>query len=376
MYTELAQILAGIRFTESGGNYAGNYGKRMFREGEEYIGAYGLPRSQWTPWSTFAGLKNAPIGSPEAQDRVAASVLTAYKERYGSWDLAIVAWFAGPEQANKLAAQGGIPGLEQYSPETAKYLDSVVSSSKAVPAEFLKTIRPDSFALSKIGTANWVMPVAGESKWSRGSYMDKHTKHDGSHHAIDVYAAEGTPIVSPVAGKVIATGSGGRGGNWARILGNDGVTYYFAHMAAEARVAKGQPVRPGIHIGYVGDTGSAKGTSPHLHFSMRKGNQPINPSQFLEGAAAYEWNQTAQALGVNTATIETPRVAQGAMMTSWLQGLSAKMAGGNPVLPERVMVEEGASLEDAGLNDAKVRQPMERESGLETPRDAQAGEPL
>lgn len=367
-FEDLARILAAIRFTESKGNYAGDYSGRQFVNGEEYIGAYSIPRSQWQPWSTFAGLRGAPAESSEAQDKTAASVLMAYYNHYGSWDMAITAWFAGPENTNAVIGAGGIAALEQYMPEAAQYLSAVTSSSDKVPSQFLKPIEPSMFALQTAKGNGWVMPVAGESEWSRGSFMDKHTKHSGSHHAIDVYAQEGTPIVAPVAGKVTSSGSGGRGGNWVRMLGNDGVEYYFAHMAAETVAAKGSVVRPGFHLGYVGDTGSAKGTKHHLHFSMKKDGRAINPSQFLESGNALSWNEQTSALDPRAGEIgyEEPYTSQGAMMTGWLQGLSSQMAEGDPVLPERGRFP--ADELDEGIQIRESRQPAEEQQPTAAPR--------
>jgi murein DD-endopeptidase MepM/ murein hydrolase activator NlpD len=336
-YENLSRILAGMRYVESGGNWAGDYTRRIWVNGLEYFGAYGIQRSMWAPFSTFAGLKNAPMNSIAAQDKTVASVLQAYKERYGSWDMALIAWFMGPAEANKLMDLGGVAALSQLSPETSKYLTGVTTSAKEVPLAYLKTIMPDAFAQINSSMSSWIMPVAGRSEWSRGSYMAQHTKHSGSHYAIDIYSTEGTPIVSPVAGKVVGSGSGGRGGNWVRVLGNDGITYYFAHMAAPTVARKGDVVRPGYHLGYVGDTGSAKGTKPHLHFSMRLGNRPINPSQLLEGSAALAWNERVTALDprLTEAEMDSTLTPQAGMLTDWVQGLSDTVASGQErELPE------------------------------------------
>lgn len=137
--------------------------------------------------------------------------------------------------------------------------------------------------------SDWVFPVVGSVEYSGGSYMAGNTKsHRGrSHKAIDIYAAEGTPIVTPVGGTVQETGSGKTGGNYARIIGDDGVIYYFAHMQSRSHLRAGQRVEKAVLVGFVGRTGSAKTTKPHLHFSMRttSGHKAaINPKPYLDGA--------------------------------------------------------------------------------------------
>ena len=131
---------------------------------------------------------------------------------------------------------------------------------------------------------SWVFPIAGPSEWSPGSWMPNTLTHRGrTHAAIDLYAEPGTPIVAPVSGTVTASASGDVGGNYVRIVGDDGFVYYFAHMQDASPLQKGQRINVADIIGFVGNTGSAKNTKPHLHFSMRgrAGNQPINPIPYL-----------------------------------------------------------------------------------------------
>ena len=131
---------------------------------------------------------------------------------------------------------------------------------------------------------NWVNPVAGPNEWNAGSWMPNTKTHRGRNHAaIDIYANTGTPIVAPVSGTVIASSSGKIGGNYVRIRGDDGVIYYFAHMAQRSHLQKGQRISRADIVGRVGNTGSARSTSPHLHFSMRSATTkaPINPVSYL-----------------------------------------------------------------------------------------------
>ena len=131
---------------------------------------------------------------------------------------------------------------------------------------------------------NWVNPVAGPNEWSAGSWMPNTLTHRGRNHAaIDIYAQTGTPIVAPSSGTVIASAAGKIGGNYVRIRGDDGVIYYFAHMAQRSHLQKGQRINRADIVGRVGNSGSARNTKPHLHFSMRSAatNKPINPVSYL-----------------------------------------------------------------------------------------------
>ena len=108
-------------------------------------------------------------------------------------------------------------------------------------------------------------------------------KYTHSHHdypATDIQAKKGCAFVSPVAGVVDEivlvdkwsgkTNKGAdRGGLSVSIIGDDGIRYYGSHLSKiEANVIPGLRVASGDKLGEVGATGSAKGTSPHLHFGI------------------------------------------------------------------------------------------------------------
>lgn len=113
----------------------------------------------------------------------------------------------------------------------------------------------------------YVFPVSISDK---KSYM--HSHHDYSATDIFVYngktPTQGHPIVAVTSGVVKLIGSSGKGGNSVLMLGDDGFTYYFAHMQkGSLQVKKGQKVTAGQQIGRMGDTGNTRG-NPHVHFGI------------------------------------------------------------------------------------------------------------
>ena len=142
-----------------------------------------------------------------------------------------------------------------------------------------------------------VFPVPGgtyTNDW--GGPRSGGRKHQGT----DIFAERGTPIVAVVDGTVTKMGPQKVGGNRLWING----TYYFAHLDSFAKGLKtGSVVKAGQVIGYVGDTGDAKGTPPHLHFgydpSGSHGQKWENPFPVLErwkqGRASLEPAAVAQA---------------------------------------------------------------------------------
>jgi murein DD-endopeptidase MepM/ murein hydrolase activator NlpD len=86
----------------------------------------------------------------------------------------------------------------------------------------------------------------------------------GGYPAADIFAAKGSNILAPVAGRLEGHYSP-LGGNSAILFGADGKFYYFAHM--QDAVPTRQMAR-GAVVGHVGNTGNAAGTLPHLHFAI------------------------------------------------------------------------------------------------------------
>lgn len=94
------------------------------------------------------------------------------------------------------------------------------------------------------------------------------------HLGNDMFAARGTPVRAPVSGRV-EQAIGPAGGNALQLYGNDGHRYYFAHLD---RFGLGGTVAAGTVIGYIGNTGNAITTPPHLHFELHPGGgDAVNP---------------------------------------------------------------------------------------------------
>jgi murein DD-endopeptidase MepM/ murein hydrolase activator NlpD len=134
----------------------------------------------------------------------------------------------------------------------------------------------------------FVFPVAGEvefiDSWGYPRMMGTASAH--WHQGTDIFATYGTPLIASENGVLDRIGVGSLGGNKLWVKGESGTEYYYAHLAAFAPgIANGQRVRAGELIGYVGDTGNARGTSPHLHFEIHPGGVgPVNPYPLLKAA--------------------------------------------------------------------------------------------
>lgn len=103
-----------------------------------------------------------------------------------------------------------------------------------------------------------------------------------AHKGVDMMAPRGTPTVAPVSGTVRHDGNSIGGLSW-HLNGDNGDYYYGTHLDSYANVGAGH-VEAGMVIGYVGDTGNARGT-PHLHFEIHPGGgAAVNPYPYVAEA--------------------------------------------------------------------------------------------
>ena len=104
-----------------------------------------------------------------------------------------------------------------------------------------------------------------------------------SHEGVDIFASQGTPVFSATDGYVVITDFGYRGGRNVIVLGPGRVHYYYAHFIRIADgITEGTKLTQDTVLGYVGATGNAVGTPPHLHFGVYpKTWEPVNPYGML-----------------------------------------------------------------------------------------------
>lgn len=127
---------------------------------------------------------------------------------------------------------------------------------------------------------------------------------DRLHEGQDIFAAKGTPVLSATRGLVYNIGENNLGGQTVSVIGAGGRVYYYAHLDAYApRLAVGDPVTTRTVLGYVGTTGNAQGTPPHLHFGIYTSSGAINPLPLLSDRTAPRLTNTP-----SPRTTRNPRV--------------------------------------------------------------------
>lgn len=114
-----------------------------------------------------------------------------------------------------------------------------------------------------------------------GSARSQGRRHEG----IDIMAKQGTKVISSTPGVVVDLRNNNLGGKVVWVAGPAGSYHYYAHLDKHKRGLKiGDWVKKGQVIGYVGNTGNARGGSPHLHYGVYlggKGRGAVNPYLYL-----------------------------------------------------------------------------------------------
>ena len=106
-----------------------------------------------------------------------------------------------------------------------------------------------------------------------------------THEGIDILAPRGTKVFSATEGLVADLRNNNLGGKVVWIMGPAGTWHYYAHLDDHKRgLSVGDYVKKGDLIGYVGNTGNARHTAPHLHYGLYlqgKGRGAVNPYPYL-----------------------------------------------------------------------------------------------
>lgn len=128
----------------------------------------------------------------------------------------------------------------------------------------------------------YVFPVYGDS-YGYSNDWGAPRRHTGTHEGTDVFAPTGTPVLAVTDGTLYRVGTRKVPGNRMWLRNREGDTFFYAHLAAFAHDARnGRRVRAGDVIGFVGSTGDAERTPPHLHFEIHPDDgEAVNPYPFL-----------------------------------------------------------------------------------------------
>jgi len=244
-------------------------------------------------WSLVATAPN-PIATvpPTPQDvlarltdpSVTATTVTARKQRASSE----VGSDTGAAAASSTGPQ--IPGTPPDSALAAKLRQSQSRNAPvaagpapvaAASAGQVPYATPTIASYSLPSGATDVFPVAGGASFTD----DWGGPRPGgrTHQGIDLFAATGTPIVAVGDGVLFKVGWNAVGGWRFWLRDRWGNEFYYAHLSAYAPAAReGAVVRAGTVLGFVGNTGDARTTPPHVHFEIHPaGGNAVPPFPYV-----------------------------------------------------------------------------------------------
>ena len=216
----------------------------------------------------------------EAEQKKQRSILAEVDAQLEEWEHDIVA--LGREQASiealiaeRAAAAAAAAAAAEAAQERHRSTSAASSAPASNPSPATTAAPTTTAAPSRSGL---VRPVPGGVSSGYGKRV--HPIHGGVrlHTGWDMNGGMGQPIVAAAGGTVIYAGVKGGYGNTLMVDHGGGMVTLYAHQSKFA-VGYGASVGAGQVIGYVGSTGDS--TGPHLHFEVRIGGGPVNPSRYL-----------------------------------------------------------------------------------------------
>ncbi len=248
--------------------------------------------------------------------------------------------------------------------------------------EFVLRLQPEllrggSYSVRLEIQAQLVFPVEGRG--SEYIYSWFGAPRDGGariHRGVDIFARRGTPVLAASAGRVSRVRDTRIGGKvvWVRDPVRNASVYY-AHLDSQY-VRDGQEVQAGDTVGFVGNTGNARTTPPHLHLGLyRRGEGAVDPFPFIDPVRAT----------IPELTVDTERLGAWSRVRNGGVRLRAGPGSRSDVVreldrhtPLRVLAGSGsffrARLPDgtAGYVAARLTEPVEAPVARETVQAARA----
>jgi murein DD-endopeptidase MepM/ murein hydrolase activator NlpD len=143
---------------------------------------------------------------------------------------------------------------------------------------FLPGARLNQSDINRVTGSLFIYPVRGRLSSTFGSRPDPFTGVVRFHNGVDLVARLGTSVGAAMSGTVAAIGFNANYGRYV-FLQHPGYQTMYAHLNRIV-VSTGQRIAQGQKIGELGNTGYS--TGPHLHFSIYRGAEPVDPLRLLK----------------------------------------------------------------------------------------------
>ncbi|MCR5503282.1 MAG: peptidoglycan DD-metalloendopeptidase family protein [Lachnospiraceae bacterium] len=167
--------------------------------------------------------------------------------------------------------------IKEYEADIAAQNETIRQLEAAVAAE-RKALEEENRRKYDGGVFKWPAPSYTRISDDYGTRIHPILGIEKFHNGIDMAAPGGSPILAAYDGKVVAAAYSASMGNYIMIDHGDSVYTIYMHASA-LYVSQGQEVSRGQKIAAVGTTGRSTGN--HLHFSVRKNGEYVNPWSYL-----------------------------------------------------------------------------------------------
>jgi len=157
----------------------------------------------------------------------------------------------------------------------------IVDQARALRADFRELVEAMWDQRQVLDSTPSIVPVKADSYWFSSGFGWRRSPFTGAkefHNGLDICSSKGTAIVAPADGVVYRKGQHRYLGKYIRINHGRGVTTTYGHLSGH-NVERGQKVKRGEVIGYMGNTGRSVGT--HLHYSVRVKTKYVNPFHYI-----------------------------------------------------------------------------------------------
>ncbi|TFG38306.1 MAG: M23 family metallopeptidase, partial [Syntrophobacterales bacterium] len=124
-----------------------------------------------------------------------------------------------------------------------------------------------------------IWPVMG---WVTSGYGYRTSPFTGKrefHRGIDISTKVGDPVVAPAKGTAVKVAKKSDMGNMITIDHGNGIVTSYGHLLKMSTIKRGQKVKRGDVIGYVGNSG--RSTGPHLHYGICVSGIHVDPKRYL-----------------------------------------------------------------------------------------------